>query len=52
MCIQGCIKGAVAVQDGKTALFIASSKGHGTFVKLLIQLGADVHIAKEVWLSA
>ena len=36
------------VQDGKTALFIASLKGHADVVKLLLQKKADVHICKEV----
>ena len=35
-------------QQGKTALFIACTKGRGAFVKLLLQKHADVSISKKV----
>ena len=36
------------VQDGATPLSIASQKGHGAVVKLLLQQHADVSICKTV----
>ena len=38
----------VHVQDGRTALFIASWMGHGEIVQLLLQKHADPHISKKV----
>ena len=40
------------VQDGQTALYIASWKGHGPVVELLLQIEqTDVNISEKVWLS-
>ena len=36
------------VQDGRTPLYIASQKGHGAVVKLLLHSHADVSICKKV----
>ena len=38
----------IHVQDGQTPLFIASWKGHGAVVKLLLEHHADVSISKTV----
>ena len=39
------------LQDGRTPLYIASCKGHGAVVKLLLQQHADVSICRKVmWL--
>ena len=38
----------IHVQDGRTALYIASWKGHGAVVQLLLQLNADINISKKV----
>ena len=38
----------VHVQDGMTPLYIASRKGHGAVVKLLLEQHADVSISKTV----
>ena len=39
---------SIITQDGMTALYIASMKGHGAVVQLLLQQHADVHICKKV----
>ena len=36
------------LQDGRTPLYIASWKGHGAVVKLLLQQHADISISKKV----
>ena len=37
------------VQDGETALYIVSEKGHGTVVKVLLQMEhTDVNISQKV----
>ena len=38
----------IHVQDGMTPLYIASRKGHGAVVKLLLEQHADVSISKTV----
>ena len=38
----------IHVQDGMTPLYIASWKGHGAVVKVLLQQHADVSISKTV----
>ena len=38
----------VHVQDGATPLYIASWRGHGAVVKLLLEQHADVSISKTV----
>ena len=38
----------IHVQDGETPLYIASWKGHGAVVKLLLEQHADVNICKTV----
>ena len=39
------------LQDGRTPLYIASQKGHGAVVKLLLQQHADINECKKVmWL--
>ena len=38
----------IHVQDGRTPLFIASWKGHGAVVKLLLEHHADVSVSKTV----
>ena len=38
----------IHVQDGATPLYIASWKGHGAVVKLLLDHHADVSISKKV----
>ena len=38
----------IHVQDGATPLYIASEKGHGAVVKLLLEQHADVNICKTV----
>ena len=38
------------VQDGQTALFIASYKGHDQIVELLLKREADVNHQEKVWL--
>ena len=38
----------IHVQDGRTPLYIASGKGHGAVVKLLLEQHADVSISKTV----
>ena len=38
----------IHVQDGQTPLFIASLKGHGAVVELLLQQHADVSISMKV----
>lgn len=38
----------IFLQNGRTALYVASGKGHRHFVKLLLQQRADADIAKEV----
>jgi ankyrin repeat protein len=41
----------IHVQDGKTPLYIASQKGHGAVVKLLLEQHSDVSICMKVmWL--
>ena len=39
----------IFAQDGETALFIASWKGHMEVVQLLLQKHADVSISKTVY---
>ena len=39
----------IHVQDGQTALYIASWKGHMEVVKLLLQKQSDVGISKTVY---
>ena len=42
----------IHVQDGMTSLYIASWKGHGAVVKVLLEQHADVSTCKKViWLS-
>ena len=36
------------VQDGQTPLYIASRKGHGTVLKLLLKHNADISICKTI----
>ena len=36
------------LQDGQTALYIASKEGHIAVVKLLLELSADVSISDKV----
>lgn len=38
----------VAVQDGATALYVASQDGYEALVKLLVEETADVNISKKV----
>lgn len=38
----------VLMQNGMTALYIASNRGHGAVVQLLLQKDADVSISKTV----
>jgi len=38
------------VQNGHTALFLASLKGQVAVVQLLVQRHADVSICSEVWI--
>ena len=36
-------------QDGTTPLFIASEHGHRDVVNILMQNGADINLARNVW---
>ena len=39
----------IIIQDGRTALYLAINKGHGSIVKLLLEREhADVSISKKV----
>lgn len=41
---------SIHVQDGMTALYLASLKGHRAVIKQLLQCHADVSITKKVYI--
>ena len=48
--VNSCIMILYNVQDGETPLYIASWKGHGAVVKLLLEQHADVSICQTVYM--
>ena len=39
------------IQDGRTALYIASQEGHTEIVEILLNRGADISHPDKVWSS-
>lgn len=47
MCVCACVQ---CLQNGFTALYMASQENHEDVVRFLLANGADQYMATEVWL--